>query len=290
MRITHTWTDETATIRVEGLNQTVRMLQVTDSHIALIDDRDAEHLETCQRSCQKFESTDVIFDETMTEAKKLDLDLIALTGDIVHFPSQASVEKVAGSIAKVNVPVWYTAGNHDWNFDLHSTPPGLEGREELREAWWPVLKPLHHNQAAYARYEIGGIQFLLVDDSTYQINEEQLAFVQSHLADGMPTVLLLHIPLSIATLRDRAIARYKAPILIGDPDWDMESRNQWETGADLPSTLAFVRTLAAAENLVAVFCGHIHFPHTDAVSPHAVQYVGVPGYDGGKRLVEFCPL
>ena len=48
MRATHKWSDDTATICVEGLNQTVRMLHVTDSHIALIDDRDAEHIEACQ--------------------------------------------------------------------------------------------------------------------------------------------------------------------------------------------------------------------------------------------------
>ncbi|MCZ6680728.1 MAG: hypothetical protein O7E52_26155, partial [Candidatus Poribacteria bacterium] len=94
----------------------------------------------------------------------------------------------------------------------------------------------------------------------------------------------------LPTLRSAAIERWKAPILIGDPDWELESRNRWGAGEDLPSTLDFVRTLSAAENLVAVFCGHIHFTHADAIRPHAVQYVGAPAYAGEKRLVEFRPL
>lgn len=284
MRYTYNWTNDTAIICLEGLNKTVRMLHITDSHIALIDDRDPDHIEACKDSCQRFESREVIFDKMMTEAKELDLDLIALTGDIIHFPSQASIECARRSIDKVEVPVLYVCGNHDWHF------PGLEGREELREAWWPVLKPFYRHHAAYDRHEIGGIQFLLVDDSTYQVSEKQLSFVKSHLANGMPTVLLTHIPLSIPTLRDPTIERWKAPILIGDPDWELESRNRWGTDGDLSSTLEFVGTLATSRNLVAVFCGHIHFPHTDAISPNAVQFVGAPGYAAERRLVEFRPL
>ena len=56
MRVTHTWTDETATIGVEGLNQTVRMLHITDSHVALIDERDGAHVAACESYCQRMAS------------------------------------------------------------------------------------------------------------------------------------------------------------------------------------------------------------------------------------------
>lgn len=284
MRMTHTWTDEAATIRIEGLSQTVRMLHITDSHVALIDDRDAAHQVACESYCERMASRDETFRKMLADADGLDLDVVALTGDIIHFPSQASVENAVASISQIDVPALYTAGNHDWHF------PGVDGRDELRDAWWPALEPLHHGGAAYARYEINGIQFLLVDDSTYRIDQEQLTFVKTHLASPIPTVLLTHIPVSLPTLRDPTIERWNAPILIGDPDWEFESRDRWGTGENPSSTLEFVRTLAAAENLVALFCGHIHFPHTDAISPNAVQYVGAPGYDAKNRLVEFQPL
>ena len=57
-------------------------------------------------------------------------------------------------------------------------------------------------------------------------------------------------------------------------------------GEDLPPTLEFARTLVRAENLVAVFCGHIHFAHADSINLNAIQYVGAPGFDANSRLVE----
>ena len=128
------------------------------------------------------------------------------------------------------------------------------------------------------------------DDSTYQVEEEQAAFVDTHLANGMPTVLLTHIPLSLPTLREPTLEHFENPILIADPDWAPEGRDRWGTGENLPSTIEFARTLAKSENLVAVFCGHIHFAHTDSINLNAAQYVGAPGFDGNSRLVEFCPL
>ncbi|MDP6038471.1 MAG: metallophosphoesterase family protein [Candidatus Latescibacteria bacterium] len=284
MRATHTWTQDTATIHIESLQSPMRMLHITDAHVACIDDRDAEHQEACEHYRKQKESNEPLFHTLMAEASSMSLDLVALTGDITHYPAQAAIESISKAISQVDVPVLYTSGNHDWWY------PHITGREELRSVWWPTLDPLTNGQPSHASHTIGGIQFLLVDDSTYQVNEEQLAFVQTSLKTELPTVLLTHIPISLPTLRDRTIEKWRDPILIADPNWPVERRDRWRTGADLPSTLEFARTLASAENLVAVFCGHIHFDHTDALTRHAVQYVGSPGFESGKRLVEFLPL
>ncbi|HTL53918.1 MAG TPA: metallophosphoesterase [Planctomycetota bacterium] len=301
MRITHSWTDETATIRVSGLQKPLRVLHVTDSHVSLVDPDDAAHLEKATPHREKFSKrrqdaqgnnvfTEVSFAEAAQRAKAEKVDLLALTGDIVHFPSQANVHWIQSALSTAQVTSLYTSGNHDWHF------PGEVGRDELRDKFWPALQPLyetngkHANKPACGAREIGGVLFLAVDDSTYQITHDQLAFAKRELARGLPTVLLIHIPISIATLRDKTIERWKAPILIGDPDWGMPSRTEWDTPADRPETLEFVRLCSTATNLAAVLCGHIHFPHSDALSPQAVQYVTRPGYEGGMRMIELLPL
>ena len=104
MRITHSWTDSSATISVEGLIRPVRLLHVTDTHMGLIDDRDPEHLATCRGFADRFlhrhENRDAegkpipsadTFSHMMMAAESQELDLIALTGDIIDFPSQANV-------------------------------------------------------------------------------------------------------------------------------------------------------------------------------------------------------
>ncbi len=286
MRITHSWTDDTATIKVEGLEAPVTMLHVTDPHVGLVDERDSDYLQACEAFNDK---NNVLrrhdaFPEMMGNAGDLEIDVVALTGDIVSFPSQAAIEFVSEALSKLDTEVLYTCGNHDWHF------PGLDGREELREKWWPVLNRLHGGEPEFSVRERGGIQFMLLDDSTYQISEAQLDFARGVLDNGKPTVLLTHIPMSTATLRPAAIERWEAPILIGDPDWGPNSREKWEAGEDRQSTVEFVRTISRAENLVAVFCGHIHFPHADALGPTAIQYVGAPAFDSRWRIVEFLPL
>ena len=294
MRITHSWTEESAVIRIEGLTQLVRVVHITDSHLCIVDERDSDHMAMGLVSREKFAgrrqdaSGKNIHPEQSLEETLLsnrDVDLLALTGDIVHFPSHANVETAAGLVARSGLPCMYTAGNHDWRF------PGLDQGDGMRENFMPRLKPLHPDtDADNSVRDIGGIRFVAVDSSTYQISPSQLSFIAAQLADGLATVLLTHIPISTATLRDPTLERWKAAILLGDPDWGAASRARAHAGPDTAETLEFVRLVTTAPNLAAILCGHVHFPHTDAVSPRAVQYVGRPGFAGGARRVEFRPL
>ena len=47
MRVTHSFTDENATIRIEGLAAPVRMLQLTDTHMHFYDERDGAKVAVC---------------------------------------------------------------------------------------------------------------------------------------------------------------------------------------------------------------------------------------------------
>jgi hypothetical protein len=294
-RVTHHWTDDIATICVEGLAAPVRMLHLTDTHLMAYDSRDGEHAEACRAFCEQFEADQVekfgkrfmpenTFRGTMAQAASADLDLLALTGDIVHYPSAAAVTLAAAEIATLGVPAMYMFGNHD----VHYTDEPIDAA--MRQKWLHALEPLHHGKPDCAARDVGGIRFVCVDSSLAQISPTQLESTRKQFADGQPTVLLTHWPLSLPTLRPHVIEQFAAPIMLGDPDWSASSREEWQVGADTPETLEFVRLVTTAPNLVAIFCGHVHFPHADAVNMRAVQYTGAPGYQGGRRLVEFRSL
>ena len=138
--------------------------------------------------------------------------------------------------------------------------------------------------------EIGGIRFVSIDNAVPQISPKQVDFMRGQLLTGQPIVVLTHWPLSLPTLRDAVIAALGSPPMMGDPDWSSESRISWQVSEDTPETLEFVRSVTTAPNVVAVFCGHVHIAHADSINTHAVQYVGRPGLEGGRRLVEFKPL
>ena len=299
MRAVHSWTDSSATIGVEGLTRELRVLHITDPHIAQVDARDpqlADFQNLEDRFLHRHQNFDergepiapsAAFAQTLAAFEGQGLDLVALTGDIVDVPAQASVDLVMDCLAANGTEFLYTAGNHDW-----LPPEDYEDKdsEAVRTKWWPALQRLHGGEPACTLRDIGGVRFLAVDDSIYQVTEEQLEFTRSSLAAGLPTVVLTHIPLSIATLRYPTIEVMGQAILLGDPGWELASRQESHVGVDTAETLEFVRLVAGAENLVAVLCGHIHFAHADAVGPCAVQYVGGPNFAGEYRLVELRPL
>ena len=301
MRALHSWKDGSATILVEGLQRPLRVLHITDVHLGLIDERDGEYIAQCQGCEERFlhrhQNVDehgrplparAAYAQILASFADQGLDLIALTGDIVDIPMQASVDYALAQLEATGVPFLYTAGNHDWLYPAEGD--GMLDMEALRTMGWPVLEPLHGGAPAGAVRDIGGVRFLSIDNSTYQITAEQLEFTSMSLAAGLPTVILTHIPLSIPTLRPPTIEIMAGSILLADPGWSMEERRESHVGADTPETLAFVRLLAGAENLLAILCGHIHFAHVDSIAPQAVQYVGGPGFAGEYRLLELRPL
>ena len=294
MRVIHSFTDDSAVIRLEGLTKPVRMLHLTDTHLRFYDERDGENFQACVDYCQRIEKLnrergiepdpEKAFRQAMAQAATENLDLLALTGDIIHFPSPAGVEFVVEEIAALGVPAIYTSGNHD----VHYTNEPVNA--EVRLTRLAALQPLHRGDPDCAAREIGGIRFVSIDNSVPQLSRKQVDFAQAQLQMGQPTVLLFHWPLSLPTLRDSTIEMLGSPPMMGDPDWSSESRVSWQVSEDTPETLEFVAAVTTAPNVVAAFCGHVHFAHADAINTRAVQYVGAPGYEGGRRLVEFRPL
>ncbi len=290
MHVIHEWNDQKALIRVEGLKDSVHALHISDTHMGLIDERDAPKLDRCRGMGERFHTRhenrdsqggiipqEEAYRQMLARAAEEKVDLLALTGDIVDFPSRANVEYAHDQIVDIDVPTLYTAGNHDWQFKGH------EPTSEVRTKYWPLLEPLHQGEPAFSRRLINGLQFLAVDNSIYQIEEEQLESTRLALDEGTPTVILLHIPLSLPTLRDAVIDVWGEPILMGDPE-------RPEAEEDTACTRAFIQLVAGAENLVAILCGHIHHSHVDALNPWAAQYLSPPGYAGECRLFEWQPM
>ena len=295
MRVTHKFTDDSATIRIEGLAAPVRMLQLTDTHMHFYDERDGEKVTACadfivrrEKHMKEEEGIDYVpgesFSKHMAQAATENLDLLALTGDIIHYPSPASVDFVVAEREALGVPTMYTCGNHDVHY---TDEPVNHGVRLTRLA---ALQPLHDGDPDCQAMEIGGLRFVSIDSSVPEFSQKQVDFVAAQLGADATTVLLTHWPFSLPTLREPTLEYMGSPPLIGDPDWSTESRNAWQVGEDSAETLEIVRLVTTAPNLVAVFCGHIHFPHVDAINTRAVQYVGRPGFEDGRRLVDFEPL
>ncbi len=274
-RVSHAWDKQNIAIQIEGLRKPLRVLHLTDTHVSGL------HPNAVPGPEPKKNPTDVNVLETLKKSKEMNLDLIVLTGDIIHFPKREWAEYVAKALDATGVPWLYIAGNHDVDTKDGADP-------------WPALEPLTKGRNAFNSLELGGILFVGIDDSQYSVTAEQLAFFRRELKKGRPTVLLMHIPLSVPTLRPKSILWWGCPILLADPDWPGDRK--WLSLETLPSrfsdktTTEFAWAAAAAPNLVAVLSGHLHGPSADNVNPKSVQYVGPHCGFGDYRLVEFLPF
>jgi 3',5'-cyclic AMP phosphodiesterase CpdA len=288
---------EKSIIHIEGLDASLSMMQITDAHVSLIDERDPEQLTRLKNENYMDQFPNNMLDEkgnpinpsdrfarVIEQAQLISPDLLCLTGDIIHYPTQLAIEFVKNRVEKTGLPVIYTPGNHDWCFS------NVPGSHEDRRAGWHKISPLNSDDFECQRYELHGLQFLVLDNSIYQITPQQLGFVRRHLSQGKPSIVLMHIPLSLPTLREAVIQTYQAPLLMADPDWPHDSRMRWGAQADTAETLAFRDLLASSPNLAAVFCGHVHFDHVDNISPWTVQYITGAAFKEKYRLIEFKPL
>ncbi len=214
-------------------------------------------------------------------AVKNKVELLMLTGDIFNYPSKPSVSKLLELLKETKIPFYYTTGNHDWHYE------GMEGSlNNLRSQWINnALKPMYgtHNPLYYS-VQNKGINMIVIDNSTYQISEDQFHFFQKEMGKGMPSILFVHIPLYMKGLPTSTC---------GHPDWgektdknfEIERREKWSSSGNSIWTKRFLEEVYKTENLLAVFTGH---HHENRVTHHdnLFQVFSLPAFQGYYRMIE----
>jgi len=161
---------------------------------------------------------------------------------------------------------------------------------ELRQIWREKrLAPLYNgHNPSHRSLDLNGLCIVVIDNATFQISEEQLAFYRTQISRNLPTILL--IPLF---LHDR----HEGSALCGNPIWgfdtdrkyEVERRQRWSKSGNLPSTTAFLESVKTTPNLVAILCGHTQ-QNREVPHNNAVQYETKAGFLGGYRTFTFEPL
>jgi len=293
MRIEHvaSESDDGATIRIEGLERDLKILHLTDSHMAEGDDRDPEAADRVVQLRESFQqrtpegvSAREVFDQALKRGAAQEVDAAVLTGDITHLPTFAAIEIIEQGLQELSAPSLYTLGNHDWHFSH------LEWSEATRREYYPRFHGLTGGSPSHQVLEVGGVRLITLDNSTYQVSVEQVAFLARELAVGQPCLLFIHIPMWVESLTPAVVEMWKAPIVMAPASgWTDESRARWEKVLEpSPSTRECIEllTTGSSENLAGIFCGHVHFSHIDEYREGRRQYVTAPGFSGASRLIQ----
>ncbi len=281
----------------EVINESIKVVHIADTHLFIDDKRGIPFQDYSNRMAKAYNQTTHFltrektnpkesFERTLAFAKEVNADVITLVGDIFSFPSEAAIDWVHSKLDATGIPYIYIAGNHDWHYE------GMEGSlESLRNTWIKKrLLPLYQGyNPLMAAYDIKGIRFLAIDNSTYQINKEQLDFLSAQITTGLPLVLLVHIPM-YAPGKNISFG-------CGNPFWgaatdrsfELERRPKWPESGHTQTTFDFYKNVFDAPNLMGIFAGHIHRNSIEVIKGKP-QIVSHDNASGGYLDINFLPL
>lgn len=273
-----------------------KILFVADTHLFRDDERGTPYHEFSGRMAKAYNETrhfrsqkattpETCFAETLQAARDEKTDLIVLGGDILSFPSEAGVEWVSSQMKDTGIPWMYTAGNHDWHYE------GMEGTSaSLRSTWSRKrLAPFYQGKGPLmdAR-DVNGTRIVTLDNSTYEVEPEQLDFFRQQVASGQPLILCVHIPLYAPGRPVGFGCGHPAWGAASDKSHLIERRPRWRESGHTQTTLDFHREVFSAANLLGIFAGHTHKASLD-VQNGIPQFVTAANATGAHLLVEVTP-
>ncbi len=292
-----TMDQEKVSFYAEKIKENIKVVHIADTHLFMDDDRGIPYTEFSNRMAKAYNQTTHFktrekttpmecFEKTLAYAKEVNADVITLVGDIFSFPSELAVEWVNSKLEATGIPYIYVAGNHDWHYE------GMSGKlDTLRDTWIDnrLLSLYQGNNPLMAAYDIKGIRFLAIDNSTYEINDEQLAFFSHHAASGMPLVLLVHIPM-YAPGKSISFGCW-------NPNWNastdrnykLERRPRWPEDGHSKTTFNFYNEVFNSPNLLGIFTGHIHKNSIEIINGKP-QIVSDDNASGGYLYIDFINL
>lgn len=274
-----------------------RLMIITDTHLWRDDERGepfrkySSRMAGAYNETRHFQTNEVTHPEecfvnTLKIAEKNETDLIAIIGDLFSFPSEAAVEWAMEQMDGVDIPHIFVSGNHDWHYE------GMEGSlDDLRKRWIQErLLPVYAGRnPMMTAYDLGNVRIVALDNSTYEIKDEQLEFYRRQKELNKPLILTMHIPLYAP---GRSVL-YGC----GHPDWnaesdqsyDLEGRERWPAVGHTPTTYQFYKEVVETPQLLGVFAGHAHRDTLELINGKP-QFVVDDNASGAYANVIITPL
>jgi len=261
--------DFSATIRIPDYKDSLKIMQITDSHISIADENEADLMKYGDRMHKGYmyprkhyildtsKTTFENLDDLLLKAKNENVDLLLLTGDIVNFPSAVSVKYVFDRLTDTGIPWLYIAGNHDWHYE--GMPGGIDS---LRDTWTAKsLLPLYNglNPLFYSKI-INGINFVGIENSTNEVNENQISFFKDQLIRSEPIILISHIPY------------------------------RFDRKTDQPGMSVFMDIVSSnSDKITAIFTGHNH-RFSFYFTGNMCQYTSMASFQGASFITDIKPI
>ena len=264
-----------------GLEKPVKLLHVTDTHLALADERDDERKHALAKRLgapdkEKYLKEHIAYAEEHC-------DLLVHTGDLMDFVSHANVD-YAREVVK-NEKFFFIAGNHDFSqYVGEAWEDDAYRMNSYMQMGYGIGVPMFFNSRI-----VGGVNIVGIDNSYYHFADWQLWRLKREVEKGLPVVLAIHDPLFEQSLYDDHMNRFpgEPTYLVGCDEEHLLPYSEFRAVQQRPDapTLRFIDYVKNEPLIKAILTGHLHYSFESDITQTLPQLVTGGAYEGVAREV-----
>ena len=268
-------------LTVPGIKRKYVFYHISDCHVVYAAEEDSQADKTlAEKHTEKWSIDGVKPIDAFNEALELvngnECDGLFITGDCADYYRPSVADYIKRRINECNKEVLFTYGNHEGADYSRKTDHRLA---------YPDYAPVMHSNPSYWVKDYGDLLVLGFDNSTKEITCEQMDFLEKQCSRGLPVLLLIHVPIDSDKVRIAVEKRWGS---------DIQQKKYFIMGFDSQSTpesgMKFAEFVKSAENIAAIFAGHIHHAHSGEISRGKMQYTAAPTAAKYIRRIELTPI
>ena len=274
-------------LKVGQDDTSISILAVSDTHISLSSESDEQairdFMETRSILFGKESEDDYSsyhrFPILLDYAKQINVDLLALTGDIVDCPSKGNVDFLIDKMNTYDGEFLFTLGNHDWTYPegiLSSTYMDNEQKNYIK-MFDPLYKEEEREDTSVVVREINGYTIVSLDNSSGEVDSNQYRTLKNLCDKGKKIILMLHVPIGSDVIYDDMVAM-----------WGVDTSMSYNTAKNNTTKMMLDLLYGKDSSVVAIIAGHVHFYSKGKISEenNTIQYTTeTANKNGGCRII-----
>jgi len=264
-----------------GLENPLRVLHVSDTHLAYADARDDERKRALaiSRQADFGDRDERILKEFLSQIDYANehCDLLVHTGDLIDFVSHENLEKGRAALSR-SKNVFMIAGNHEFSQYVgeawEDTAYKMTGYQQVRRGLGFDL--------LFRSRVVGGVNFVGVDNGYYNTEPWQLERLKMEAEKGLPIVLCMHTPVYERSLYDFTMQRLNnlCSYLMGCNEALLLPYEEYRAYQQRPTaeTMRFIDYILSQPLIKCLLTGHMHEPFVSELPGGKIQLVAGAGY------------
>ena len=255
-----------------GAEKPFSFFHVSDTHLALADERDDERKNKLAQNRKRahFEYAEEHLAQIERMAKG-EGKTVVHTGDLIDFVSALNLDRAREFTESVDVLM--AAGNHEFSLYVGEAFEDAAYRAQSFDR----VQAVFQNSIRFASRVVNGVNLVVVDNSYYFFDDWQLEALKVEVQRGLPILLFMHTPIYNEVYRDflRTIQPEGAPLsLMAAPEEELGGYSEYRYRQQKADAVTYEAAAYIREQplIKAVFTGHIHKDFEAPLGKYAMQY------------------